>query len=160
LRESRGRLTGGASKEEGNVKRITVMLVAMLAFAGVFAGPAGARHTLAHRVSVLETKVSNLQTKVNNLYKFTHNCIAWDWVALASYGDANGTFGYVYDDDGAGPVPPFYTSSIDYASLEDSQFVVAAVNPDCVSAIRARTSALRASVAALSGTQPRRARLP
>jgi hypothetical protein len=127
------------------MKKVVVLVIAALALAVLMPAQASARHTLAHRVKVLEAKVKALRS-------FTHNCLGFDWVPIGWYGDfTNGTFGYLYDNDGAGPVAPFYTSALDVSGApEQTTFIVAVVNPNCVSKIHARSAVLRR----MAGTAP------
>src|SRR3712207_3146439 len=107
------------------MKRVALLAV-IVAVVGV--APAEAA-TLTQRVRALETKVANLQTKVNRLHAFAHNCIAYDWWPLTSYGDwesGDATFGYLYDEgDGLGP---FLTTAIDYDFSGTEDFVAVAAN--------------------------------
>lgn len=126
--------------------RKIVTLAATVALVFAVTPPSGfARHTLAHRVSTLETKVKGLQRRTTALRKFAHNCLAYDWAPIGWYGDGqNGTAGYVFDNDGTGPEPPFFTSALDIASSpQETTFVVAIVNPNCLGQIARRTAALR-----------------
>ncbi len=127
-------------------KIVTLAAAAALVFAAT-PPSASARHTLAHRVSALETKVRTLQRKTTALRRFAHNCLAHDWAPIGWYGDAeNGTAGYVFDNDAAGPQPPFLTSALDIASSpQETTFVVAIVNPSCLSQVARRSAALRST---------------
>jgi hypothetical protein len=115
--------------------RKTVLVLAVFVLVLAAAPTASARHSLSHRVSALETKV-------NALHKFTHNCLAADWVPIGWYGNESQNWGYVFDNDGAGTAQaPFYTSALDIAPAPDqTAFVVAQVNPGCLSQIAARAS--------------------
>ena len=131
------------------MRRIALVFsVAAIVVAMIAPGQAQARHTLAHRVSTLESKVRALQTKVNRLHTFTHNCIGWGWASMASYGDPeSGEFGYVFDNgDGS---PAFFTSAVDLAPVAEAQFFVPILRPACRTSV-ARTAQLKAEVNALA----------
>jgi hypothetical protein len=133
------------------MKKMLVLAVAAFLLAAVVPANAAARHTLPHRVSTLEGKVRTLQTKVNRLHTFAHNCLAWNWVPIGWAGDPNGTVGYMYDPDGAGAQPPFFTSALDVAPSPDTTFFYApAIRPGCISQVRARASAMRTELDDLS----------
>lgn len=142
------------------MKKIVVLAVAAFLFAAVVPANAAARHTLPHRVKTLEGKVRALQTKVNRLHRFTHNCLAWDWAAIGWFGDPNETFGYVYDPDGAGAQPPFFTSALDIAPSPDTtDFYVPAIRPGCIRQVAARATAMRAELGGLSLANERHSRV-
>jgi hypothetical protein len=136
------------------MRRITVLAAAALTIAVLVPAQANARHTTAHRLSALETKVTALQKKVNTLTTFTNNCLAFDWVPIGWYGNEAQNFGYVYDNDGANPaMPEFYTSALDIAPPASATFFVAAVNPNCLSKIATRTTALKVELGAIGKTR-------
>ena len=133
------------------MKKMLVLAVAAFLLAAVVPANAAARHTLPHRVSTLEGKVRALQTKVNRLHTFTHNCLAWDWAPIGWAGDPDGTTGYMYDPDGSGAQPPFFTSALDIApSPETTAFYAPAIRPGCLRQVAARASAMRAELDGLS----------
>ncbi len=133
------------------MRKLVLIVVAAASVIVLTAPSASARHTLAHRVSALQTKVSALQKKVNALHTFTHNCLARDWAPIGWYGDVEaGAFGYRYDNDGAGPQPEFFTSALDIApSVAESTFVIAIVDSGCVSRIAARSVSATRELSAL-----------
>jgi hypothetical protein len=129
------------------MRKAIVLASAALVLCAAVPADALARHTLAHRVRALETKVTALQTKVNALHRFTHNCLAWDWAPIAWYGNEQAGFGYVFDNDGAGPAMPFYTTALDIAAVStDTLFHVAVVNGGCLNQVAPPGSALRAEL--------------
>jgi hypothetical protein len=143
--------TGRWHGEGRTMKKMVVLAVAAFLLAAVVPANAAARHTLPHRVSALEGKVRALQTRVNRLNAFTHNCLGWDWVAIGWFGDANETFGYTYDPDGAGAQTPFFTTALDVATSRDTTFFYApAIRPRCLRQVAARTTAMRAELDGLS----------
>jgi hypothetical protein len=121
------------------MRKFMLIVVAAASLTMLAPPSVSARHTVAHRVSALERKVSALQRKLNTLHTFTHNCLARDWAPIGWYGDVQaGAYGYVYDNDALGPQPEFYTSALDIApSVAQSTFVIAIVDPGCVSKIAA-----------------------
>lgn len=135
------------------MRKIAIVVAAGLAVASLVPAGAAARHNLAHRVSTLEAKVTALQRRTNALAKFTNDCIASDWVPIGWYGDETRSLGYVFDNDGAGPLDPFYTSALDIASnAQQTAFYTVAVNPGCLGQVAARGTSLHAEVDTLSRT--------
>ena len=133
------------------MRRIVLVVLATVSLAAIAAPAASARHTLAHRVSALESKVSALQRKVNNLHRFTHSCLAQDWIPIGWYGDFTapfGEFGYEWrQPDG---VTTIYTTALDVApNAEETAFYVATVNPSCLGQVAARATSLRMRLGAL-----------
>jgi hypothetical protein len=132
------------------MKKMLVVAVAAFLLAAVVPANAAARHTLPHRVSTLEGKVRALQTKVNRLHTFTHNCLAWDWAPIGWAGDEPAS-GYMYDPDGNGAQPPFFTTALDIApSPETTTFYAPTIRPACIRQVAVRTSAMRAELDGLS----------
>jgi hypothetical protein len=116
-----------------------IVLVAFAAVAAIAPTQAAAHHTTAHALT-------QTRAKLNALHNFVHNCLGWQVVPLAVYGDPEGeqgdAQGYVYD---AGP-ENILTTSLDLApSVNQSTFVVAAVRPipACVGRLRRPAVALR-----------------
>jgi hypothetical protein len=134
-----------------NMRKVVVLVAAALTLAVLVPAQADARHNIAHRVKVLEGKVKALQTRTNALYSFTHDCLAWDWVPLASYGDWTAPyneFGYDWrQPDGT----TFYTTALDYADPNSADFFAPAINPACRTQVATRAARLRAEVSELSG---------
>jgi hypothetical protein len=125
------------------VRRVLVLATLTAMLIALVPANAPARHTLPHRVSVLEAKVAALQKRVNALSNFTHNCLGWDWAPLTSYGDSSLSVGYVFDNDGAGAQPPVYTTALDFTEVGDPVHAhVPVINPACVRSV-ARVAAVR-----------------
>ena len=136
------------------MKKAIVLVFAALLLAASLPAQASARHTLPHRVSALEAKVNGLQRKVNRLHAFAHNCLARDWAPIGWYGDERAGAGYVFDNDGAGPATPFFTSALDIAaSPQETAFYVATLDPGCLPRVAAAAAALRREAWALGGTR-------
>jgi len=134
------------------MRKFVMLGLVLLLVAGLTPAKADSA-TLRQRVSTLETKVTRLTRKVNRLQAFTHNCIAFDWAPLTSYGDPDPTaaVGYLFDNnDGSGT---FTTSALDFTVEGDSAHIfVAALNPSCLSSVAARTTALRTELRRLAGS--------
>ncbi len=117
----------------------TLLLTAfVIALVGAVSVPAAsARHTVAHRVTALETKVRSLQRTVRNL-RAEVACVTGAF-AVNQYGDgATGTFGYVFDNDGGGPLPPLYATGLAFAGPgETVDAWLATMDPACLSSRRA-----------------------
>ena len=138
------------------MKKMLVLTVAAFLLAAVAPANAAARHTLPHRVSTLEGKVRALQMKVNRLHTFAHNCLAWDWVPIGWAGDLNGASGYMYDPDGGGAQPPFFTTALDVApSPETTAFYAPSIRPGCIRQVAARATTMRADLNGLSPANER-----
>lgn len=101
------------------------------------AAPDSSGASLQKRVAALEKKNKALTKKVNNL-ALTLSCLTYQPVPLTAYGSGDGSFGYYFDNDGAGSGTAFYTSGLDFTGTGDTVHAwVAGVDPACISARRA-----------------------
>jgi hypothetical protein len=114
------------------MKRISIVAATAALACVVIAPSASARHTLAHRVTALETKVTTLQRDVRTLRREATtlarglSCFTGG-VGVAQFG------GYVYDPDGTGPQPEVYTSALDVAGQgETPGGYFALIDPACL----------------------------
>jgi hypothetical protein len=118
------------------MRKIVILVAAVLTLAVLVPATADARHTLAHRVSTLESKVTKLQRDLRTL-RNRHNTLAQDvacitgGVPVAQFGGT--TLGYVFDNDGAGAMAPFYTTALDVtAQGETPQAYFATMDAACL----------------------------
>jgi hypothetical protein len=89
--------------------RLRLIAVALVVATTAVAPTAAGAATLQQQINSLKTKVTGLQKKVNTM-KSKLDCFAFI-APLSVYGDSDGTFGYIFDNnDGGGS---FYTSGLD-----------------------------------------------
>ena len=147
----------------------SAVVVVALAGAGSADAKCGVK-CLNKKVRTLSSQMSQAQATINQqaqqIAQTTqdlnqlHSCFAE--APLTDYGDASGSFGYVFDNDGSGGDDPFFTSALDITSTDD---VVTAwfLFDSCNTATSPGAAAAKSSIAPLAAVGalgPPQARTP
>ena len=122
------------------MKKIAALALALLALAAVAAPTASARHSVAHRLSVLESKVKALQTSVKTLK--AQNARTARELACFTGGAPVARFGgYLYDHDNDPATPPVATTALDITGPgETPQAFFALIDQACLTSGRRPSS--------------------
>ena len=144
----------------------SAVVVVALAGAGSADAKCGVK-CLNKKVRTLSNQMSQAQATINQqaqqIAQTTqdlnqlHSCFAE--APLTDYGDASGSFGYVFDNDGNGSDDPFFTSALDLTSTEDA-VTAWFLFDSCNTSTDPGSAAAKSAIAPLRALGPPQARTP
>jgi len=103
---------------------------------------------LQKKVATLTKNLKTTKSEADAVVGFIQSCLTSAHagaLGLSDFGDPNGTFGYRYDSDGAGPATDTFTTAVDGDASATPGAFVQAVDPSCVNANALRHRAQRGS---------------